>query len=214
MSLLIRLIQRLKQSLRPISQKPSLCLVKPSSGSGTSASQVPSSSVESNSDFKIHDDTAWFLEANKYGLRNVTDIKYLVVHRIDVGGGTPRGIGEFFETYIWDGQLLTGGKMPYHIIVEVDGKVTKCVPLLMVAPGANKLNKPGIQIGVVGDFRKHKPTKAQQVSLLCLVKELAERFEGIELIGHDEEPTGTVMKSKVCPGKHLRLVELKDAVRK
>jgi hypothetical protein len=213
MQFLKQLILNLKLKLLPSSPKTYPSLVKLPSPLETylKESSLPQPGLDSSSSFRIKDDTGWFLEMHSYRARSVHDIKYAVVHRIDVADGTPRGIGGFFETYIWDGKLLTGGKMPYHLIVEVEGNITKCVPYLMIAPGAAGLNKNGIQIGVVGDFRKHPPTDAQRISLLLLVKELKELYPGILPMRHDDEPTGTTMKNKVCPGKHLNIEDLKNA---
>jgi hypothetical protein len=212
MQFLKQLIQNLKLKLLPSSPRTYQSLVRLPSPLEIlpkgSSPQQPKPELESS--FEIKDDTGWFLTAHNYRARSVQDIKYAVVHRIDVGDGTPRGIGSFFETYIWDGQLLTGGKMPYHLIIEVDGNVTRCVPYLMIAPGAAGLNKNGIQVGVVGDFRKHPPTDKQRISLLLAYKHLNELYPGIRPMRHDDEPTGTTMKNKVCPGKHLSIEDLKN----
>jgi len=36
-------------------------------------------------------------------------------------------------------------------------------------------------------------------------------YPGILPMRHDDEPTGTTMKNKVCPGKHLNIEDLKNA---
>ena len=95
----------------------------------------------------------------------------------------------------------TGGKMPYALVVRVDGSVDQCRPLGIVTPHALGWSQNALGIAIVGDFRKEPPTEAQVHTCEQLCGVLM-AFYGAALHGHDELPRSSLDEGKVCPG-HL-----------
>lgn len=111
-----------------------------------------------------------------------------------------------------DRALGTGGKMPYHFMVEDDGTVKQCVPLSRIAPGALGVNKVSVHIAVHGDLRKHAPTSEQLAALQQLCKDLACYIGNTNVQGHTEIAGGSRDPLKQCPGRHMDMVELRRVV--
>lgn len=139
--------------------------------------------------------------------RSISAVKFLVIHRIGIGIDAE----EIAAWYAANPQY-TGGKMPYHTIIKRDGTVEQAVSLNKVAPGATFLNYNGIQIALVGDFRKAPPTPAQAEALVKVAKELCNWMGTPAIVGHTEVQGASANPNKVCPGKHLNLSGLRDLV--
>lgn len=161
----------------------------------------------------------WAGEAVERPVRARGDIHGVVVHRIEVSqedpsyGDDPSEIMRFFATHPV-GREATGGVMPYALVIDSAGAVTQCVPLDRVAPHARAFNPTTIGVACVGDFRKRPTTEAQHRSLVAVCAQLAQEL-GLDVAnvqGHDELAGASRDPSKQCPGAHLSMPRLRDAV--
>lgn len=132
--------------------------------------------------------------------RHLENISCIVLHRIDVGE-TPEQIAQFFAS----NPEYTGGGMPYAFVIDRKGDVFQCVPVLRIAPGAKALNRPGIQVALIGDFRKEAPKKEQWEATLQLCAAFHSHAKIVT--GHTEDKTlkVSVDNDKVCPGRYFDL---------
>ena len=144
-----------------------------------------------------------------YRARVPEAIDRIVVHRIDVGDSA-YDVAEFFRRA--DNLHYTSGKYPYHLTFHKDGRVLQVVELGFQAPAARVLNKPGIQIALIGDFRKEPPTVKQGLALVELCVALCEWMQCINIMAHDEESDASADPDKECPGKHLPIKNLREIV--
>lgn len=137
--------------------------------------------------------------------RPLSLISTLVIHRQNVGS-TSEELAKFFL----DRKLGTGGCMPYHFIVRKDGTIEQAVPLRIVAPGAVKLNRSGVQIALHGDFRKAPPTEEQFNATVMLCATLQHAFNAHSIVEHTSVPGTTLTPGKICPGKYLDMRKLRQ----
>ena len=88
----------------------------------------------------------------------------------------------------------------YHYLITPNGKVWKSRHPNDVGHHVGNLdvNKRSIAICVVGDFSKHKPTKAQVRSLDSLVKGLQKERRITKVIPHSH------CRATLCCGEHLK----------
>ena len=148
------------------------------------------------------------LAASDHKQRPLALIEYQIIHRIDVGE-TGVEVAEFFTDPKWH----TAGRMPYHFVVLRDGRIDYCVALDKIGDAAIGTNRAGIQIAVVGDFRKHPVRPRQSEALVELCTALSE-FTGKSMIeGHTDQTGRSGDINKVCPGKHLNVAGLRLEVR-
>lgn len=139
--------------------------------------------------------------------RLLEDVHLLLLHRIHLRSLgisdqelSMSDLGEFF----YDRKNGTGGRFPYHFVIFPDGEVCQGAPLEMAAPGAVNGNSTGVQVAVVGDFRKDPPTKEQVQSTSKLCGLLLETLPNKLLIdGHTAKPGRTNHKGHLCPGQYL-----------
>lgn len=141
----------------------------------------------------------------KYYRRHLSDIKGVVIHRIDVGS-TAEEVADFFRGY------PAIGKMAYTFFIRKDGTVEQALPLSYRAPGGKVLNRNFIQIGVDGDFTKHPMTPAQSLSLKRLVTGLCAGLDILDVRGHMETQGASSDPHKKCPGDHINLRALREMV--
>jgi N-acetyl-anhydromuramyl-L-alanine amidase AmpD len=134
-------------------------------------------------------------------------ITQLVIHRCGVGKDAAE-IAEFYQ----DNPEYTGGKMPYHLVVHPNGRIEQCVELGTVAPGALRLNRSGIQIACIGDFREEPPAVKQSMALIEICTMLSEWVNKVAIVGHTDEAGASIDPDKVCPGKHLPTKNLQSLV--
>jgi len=134
------------------------------------------------------------------GKRDPRIANIIVLHRIKGCGNNAEEIARWFYDHPDEGK--TGRRMPYHFVVLPDGTVEQAVKLRFEAPGALRLNKNGIQLAVLGDFRKETPTSEQlnAVQELC---SLIVRWNNASITGHTDTPGASSNQNKLCPGKHL-----------
>jgi len=134
------------------------------------------------------------------GKRDPRTANIIVLHRIKGCGNNAEEIARWFYDNPLEGK--TGKRMPYHFVVLSDGVVEQAVKLKFEAPGALKLNKNGIQLAVLGDFRRETPTPEQlkAVQELCL---FLVAWNKCSITGHTDSPGASSNPNKICPGKHL-----------
>lgn len=141
--------------------------------------------------------------------------KYIVIHHSSTKGGNAQIFGRYHreEMHIPDGLI-------YHFVIgngnkSVNGEVEVSSRWQKKLPGPNcfdaKVNEQSISICLVGDFEKDKPTRAQIVALIELLRKLQKDY-GISrtnIIGHND-----VDKDKTdCPGKNFPWQEVKSRLR-
>jgi hypothetical protein len=70
-------------------------------------------------------------------------------------------------------------------------------------------------VALLGDFRREPPTPAQRAILPCVCAALlAQLGRDVDALhGHDELQGGSRDPDKECPGRHLSIDALRDAVR-
>jgi len=140
--------------------------------------------------------------------RRADAVRMVVVHRTDVGADAE-------ETAKWfaANPRYTRGKMPYHAVVHRDGRVEQAVALARIAPGAGVVNKVAVQVAVKGDPRKEPLSPKQAASLVKVCKDLCSWIGVVDVRGHDEIKGGRADPDKSCPGEHLNMDGLREAVR-
>lgn len=145
----------------------------------------------------------------------VREIKYLIIHRISVKGAgyedNADGIEKFFGSHP-DGIRATGGQFPYHVLIEPDGQIVQMEDFAEVTPHAYHFNPHSLGIACVGDFRKSQPKKVQVEALYDLCISLLENFPQAQIVAHDALNGASRDKTKICPGKLLRLDHVIAAV--
>jgi N-acetyl-anhydromuramyl-L-alanine amidase AmpD len=146
------------------------------------------------------------ISAEKYRERPIELATTQVIHR-NSAYETVKELVPFFHGY-----KGTGYKFPYHFVIHKDGQVFQVVPLTKVAPGAIKLNKCGVQICLIGDFRKHPPTPAQAKSLIDLSTYLYS-IGAKTITGHTSVAGSSDDPDKICPGEHLVVAGILPSVR-
>jgi len=131
-----------------------------------------------------------------------------VIHRNSVG----KTIDDMAVFFLETEPQHTGGKFPYHYVIDGQGTVFQCVPEQWVAPGAVAFNEAGVQVALFGDFRKRPPTVKQGLALVRLCQDLYKQG-ATDIIGHTEREGGTADPDKVCPGPRLNLDGLRSQVK-
>lgn len=141
--------------------------------------------------------------------------KYIVIHHSSTKGGNAQIFGRYHreEKKIPDGLI-------YHFVIgngvkSVNGEVEVGNRWQKKLPGPHcfdaKMNENSISICLVGDFEKDKPTHAQIVALIELVRKLQKDYgiPSTNIIGHND-----VDKDKTdCPGKNFPWQEVKSRLR-
>lgn len=142
--------------------------------------------------------------------RHIDRIRRVVVHRCSVtaaSGGThgddPGQVAEWFrQSMRWPGH-------PYHFQVSRRGLVWQCNALDARTYGAAGWNTSSVHVSVVGDFRSEAPAAEQLRVLALLLSDLlsAHGSEPWSVCGH-----GELNPLKRCPGRHLSMGTLREAV--
>ncbi len=145
---------------------------------------------------------------SRSGDRDLSKVKYLIVHRIGVGENGLE-VAKWFESHSEAG---TGRRMPYHYIVSRSGCTQQCLPLSDRGAHAVRYNSASVGVACIGDFRKQNPTPEQNKSLIRLLTELKRRFPTTTIARHDELPGASTDPFKVCPGPLLKLDHIKQQV--
>lgn len=148
------------------------------------------------------------LSPSEYRGRPLPKITQVLIHRIEVGA-TAEETKQFFEK---DRPKWSGGKTPYHFLIQESGRIEQMVRLSQIGPHAKKYNSSSIAIALVGDFRKKEPSKEQMKSLKLLATELMYHLSIKKLWGHDELKGSSSDPNKKCPGKHIDMDDLRDTV--
>lgn len=116
----------------------------------------------------------------------------------------------------------TRGELAYTIMIDAVGRRWQILELSDIGQHASVWNTPALGIGVIGDFRKRPPTRAQMIALIDLCSDLCPALgidpmgksshRGLEapsLAGHDELPRGSKDATKRCPGNLLPMDQLR-----
>lgn len=110
--------------------------------------------------------------------KGLASVDTIVFHRIHVGNPeTDDGatIAKYFEDH--------GAEMPYAFIIPKDQPdksiilVEQLFPLWVKSPHAANWNGRSVGIGVVGDFRKERPTKKQEQACLWIARRIIDACE-------------------------------------
>jgi len=145
-------------------------------------------------------------------MRYPAQIDTIMFHRILVGKpATDTTVENVIEFFADEGPRWIGTTdMPYTFIVQVNGVIAQCVNLQTKTPHAGGYNRRAVGIGVVGDFRDHRPTVAQTFACVTLAVTLAEMLPAPPLVTvHGAIPKATKDKNKLlggaeeCPGEHF-----------
>lgn len=139
-------------------------------------------------------------------VRDYAKIKYIAIHRNEVGGTGPK-LCELFRT-VPEYRAITGGIPPYHYVIDRDGTTWQCLRDDEVGANVAGWNTPTIGVCLIGDFRTRSPTDAQYVSLYTLLKSLQEQHGPKIIQGHDEFPG--VRKYKECPGDLVNMTNVRQ----
>lgn len=143
--------------------------------------------------------------------RDHDGITSVIIHRIDVGE-SGRDIARAFTSNPDIGKY-TNGQIPYTLIVKRNGGIEQLLPISEVGPHAMRWNVPAIGIGVIGDFRKHRPEVEQWVGCVKLCTYISQWLtDPKRIFGHDELKNATNSKGKVCPGPYWDMDLFREAV--
>jgi hypothetical protein len=135
-------------------------------------------------------------DVERYRRRATT--QRIIIHRTGLGTRAA-DIVAGFTGGVPEAAKATGGKMPYHFVVEPDGKAVQCLPVGVMAPHAWKWNDRTVAVACSGDFRRHEPPQAQWYAAARLCRSLEMMYRA-DTWGHDELPDGSKDPEKQCPG--------------
>jgi len=98
--------------------------------------------------------------------------------------------------------------VPYHRVVDADGRVTAFLPLDRNAAhsGMRLVNATSVAVACVGDFEDVPPTAPQILALKYLVRDILAEHPGVHsVVGHDS----VIANPKGCPGRLMRVAEVR-----
>jgi hypothetical protein len=129
--------------------------------------------------------------------RPLSQVKYIAVHRNSTAVSAV-GLVHWFAK-----NLHSWGRPGYHIVIEAGGTPHQIVPLDMSVPGAYGFNRSALHVCMLGDFRRHKPTVEQLVTLIEVLAKLRATYNiPVERVkGHSELSVRHAVK--FCPGKYI-----------
>jgi N-acetylmuramoyl-L-alanine amidase len=137
----------------------------------------------------------------KYGKRNLSQIKYIVIHHSAADGFTA------FDYALWHLKRGWPG-IGYHYVIEKDGKVNQTNELDTISYHAKDHNTASIGISLSGNLSKHAPSAQQMESLIALIKEIKGKVgQSIQVRGHRE------LQATECPGKLVDLDVIRNLTR-
>jgi len=160
----------------------------------------------------------------KEGLRGLSKIRYLVIHRvgIDLKSGKVLGDGvrgtSIAKEFVENDELYqyTKGENPYTFYVgghdSFEGDVWQALPLDEIGKHARRWNIRGLGIGCIGDFRYMAPSFKQYMSLVDLCVALCGYLDLNPLRAikaHDELKGGSSDPGKECPGRLMDISRLR-----
>ena len=129
-------------------------------------------------------------------------IDTIVVHRNSIGYDADTVADWFEENPRW-----AGPRMPYHFVVKKCGDIEQALELQIRGNHALGRNRRSIGVGVIGDFREHKPTPEQLESLRYLLSALNKWTGGARIQRH-----GKPWRWR-CPGEHINVEQLASEAR-
>lgn len=145
--------------------------------------------------------------------RTIERIGLVVLHRTSLSRHTPHNPHPVSDLLLDGPQLAkrfrntglgTGGQVPYHFLVLVDGTVQQLLPLTRVGSHAKGYNTSSIGVAVVGsDLERRAPLHLQIDALVRLVAVLRGLNGGLRVVGHTALPGASTDPGKVCPGPHI-----------
>lgn len=149
-------------------------------------------------------------------VRSLSRIDTIVIHRLglSVGRSYAEVIAAFKDTSRYGAGSYTGGKFPYHLWLPTGpaGTAFQMLPLDVKGSHAVGYNRRSIGIALAGDFTEHPPTSSQLRTLETLCTVLSFWRGSLKIIGHTDDPRATRVEDKVCPGEHLSVKDLSNAV--
>lgn len=153
-----------------------------------------------------------FLEsvgADPFAKREIDRIDKVIFHRSGrirsewkIDGFDSLPLAHFYWTNVRNKWVR---RMPYHIVVLPSGTAQACVPLSLVTSHAGVHNTKSVAVGVLGDFRYHKPTSEQLGACGEILAALMTLRQDVTANGHTELPGSSSDPRKVCPGKYFSL---------
>lgn len=142
-------------------------------------------------------------------------VRYLVIHRISLARydfeQNPEPIKDEDLHSLWlarafrNRALLTGGQVPYHILIRKNGDIEQALPLLKKGAHCVGYNWQSWGVAVAGDFRGQEPTQDQIDSLDWILARMPNVNAGLKIRAHDRMSGGSLDSTKVCPGPLLDL---------
>jgi N-acetyl-anhydromuramyl-L-alanine amidase AmpD len=115
--------------------------------------------------------------------------KRIIIHHSDSETGDAKTFHGWHLAKGWAG-------IGYHFVIKTDGTIQRGRPEDTIGAHSGP-NGNGDSIGVclVGDFTNHKPTEAQMVSLVWLIKDyLNSKYGELKILGHKD------VMATACPG--------------
>ena len=154
-----------------------------------------------------------YIQGKPLPKRDLTRIKGIIVHRIDVGEDGNEIAKAFSDTKKYAAGAYTNGNIPYTFIITKQGEVHQLRPISEITQHARIYNTEYVGIAIVGDFTKYAPTEAQWISLVKVCVLLNEGL-GYNLIitGHSHLKNASTDLNKKCPGPFLSLDKLRIEV--
>ena len=132
-----------------------------------------------------------------YGKRKLSLVKYIVIHHSAIDGFNAFDYAKWHLKRGWAG-------IGYHYVIEKDGKIRQTNELTTLSYHVKGFNTKSIGISMSGNFEKHKPTDAQEKSLVTLIKKIKKDVNPKLLVkGHKE------LSASACPGKHVDLDKIR-----
>jgi N-acetyl-anhydromuramyl-L-alanine amidase AmpD len=128
----------------------------------------------------------------KYTTRSLNSINQIFVHH-------SASIGQTAEDYArYHVQSKGWAGIGYHFVIEINGDIIQCNPLINVSYNVSGHNTRSIGICLSGDFTQQEPTAAQLKSLANLIKHLRKELpQYLAVNGHKEYGQTS------CPGSNL-----------
>lgn len=132
----------------------------------------------------------------KYGRRNLSEIKYLVIHHTGNFGQTAEQIAKYHvgKNHISDDGIAG---IAYHFFINEAGTVYKTNELETVSWHVSNNNTPSVGICLSGNFNERPPTPAQVKSVVGLVGSLKNILGDVSVKPHG------YFKQTDCPGRYF-----------
>lgn len=131
--------------------------------------------------------------------RNVSDIKYIILHHAAAKSCTPDDVHAWHLANGWAG-------MGYHYFIAKDGTIYTGRGELQSGAHTEGYNISGMGICCEGDYSTETMPAAQKEALIELIRDIRKRYGNLPIKGHRD------FNATSCPGVNFHMEEIIAAV--